>query len=67
MLGHHYLSFMLAAPKERVTSALETLSKNGLVHDGHRLQVLDRERLEQASCDCYRIIKHEYDRLLSAS
>jgi CRP-like cAMP-binding protein len=67
MLGHHYLSFMLAAPKERVTSALETLPKNGLVHDGHRLQVLDRERLEQASCDCYRIIKHEYDRLLSAS
>jgi CRP-like cAMP-binding protein len=67
MLNHHYLSFMLAAAQESVTNALEALWQNKLIHNGHRVQVLDRKRLEGASCDCYQIMKREYDRLLTSS
>jgi hypothetical protein len=29
--------------------------------------VLARERLEQRACECYAVVKNEYDRLLPAS
>ena len=32
-------------------------------HHQEALAVLDRHGLEEASCDCYRIIEDEFDRL----
>jgi hypothetical protein len=32
-------------------------------HRGH-IAVLDRQRLEQATCECYAVAKHEYARML---
>ena len=29
-----------------------------------RITVLDRPRLEQRSCECYQVVKKEFDRLL---
>jgi hypothetical protein len=29
-----------------------------------RIRVLDRGRLEQSACECYLVVKKEYDRLL---
>ncbi len=34
------------------------------VHSRWRIIVLDRPELEQAVCDCYAVVKKEYDRLL---
>jgi hypothetical protein len=30
---------------------------------GH-IQILDREKLEETVCECYRVVKDEFDRLL---
>jgi hypothetical protein len=31
-----------------------------------QMRILDRERLEAASCECYGIIRREYERLIGA-
>jgi CRP-like cAMP-binding protein len=66
LLGHVFLSYMLAAPESGITNAMKTLSQANLIKVLPKIQVLDREGLENASCVCYGIIKREYDQLLSA-
>lgn len=68
ILGHHFVSYMLATSTASVTSAMAVLSKAHLItYGGELISVLDRPRLEEASCSCYGIIKGEYDRLLGPS
>jgi Mn-dependent DtxR family transcriptional regulator len=47
---------MLGANRPTVTVVAGTLQKAGLItyHRG-RVTILDRERLESASCECYRV------------
>jgi len=41
-----------------------TLQKAGLIKYVHgRLTILDRERLEAGSCECYATVKKHFDRL----
>jgi hypothetical protein len=41
------------------------LQKAGLIRYGKgRITVLDRAGLEKLTCDCYAVVKKEYDRLL---
>ena len=56
---------MLGVRREGVTEAAGKLQKLGLIHynRGH-IRVLDRTRLEQAACECYVVVKKEFDRLL---
>jgi CRP-like cAMP-binding protein len=56
---------MLGVRREGVTEAAVKLQKAGLIRyaRGH-IEVLDRKRLEQRSCECYAVVKAEYDRLL---
>ena len=56
---------MLGVRREGVTEAASKLQKAGLIRyaRGH-ITVLDRPGLEQASCECYAVVKKEYDRLL---
>jgi CRP-like cAMP-binding protein len=56
---------MLGVRREGVTDAAGKLQKLGVIHynRGH-ITVLDRPRLEQLSCECYAVVKHETDRLL---
>jgi hypothetical protein len=51
-----------------VTQAAGNLQKAGLInyHRGH-ITVLNRAMLEKHVCECYAVVKKEYDRLLSAS
>jgi len=58
---------MLGVRREGVTQAAVRLQKAGLIsyHRGH-IAVLDRQGLEAHSCECYRVVKTEYDRLLPA-
>ena len=46
---------MLGATRPTVTVVAGTLQKAGLIryHHGH-VTILDREKLEAASCECYR-------------
>jgi len=56
---------MLGVRREGVTAAARNLSKDGLIeYRRGRITVLDRPALEQRSCECYAVVRHEYDRLL---
>ena len=50
------------------TEAAHKLQLAGLIayRRGH-IKVLDRPALEKRSCECYAVVKHEYDRLLPAT
>lgn len=56
---------LLGVRRESVTEAAGKLQKAGLIHysRGH-IAVLDRPRLEAQVCECYAVVKREYDRLL---
>jgi CRP-like cAMP-binding protein len=58
---------MLGVRRQGVAEAAGNLQKAGLIdyHRGH-IRVLDRPRLEARVCECYAVVKHEYDRLLPA-
>jgi CRP-like cAMP-binding protein len=56
---------MLGVRREGVTDAAMKLQKAGLIqYTRGRILVLDRRALEQRSCECYAVVKKEYDRLL---
>lgn len=59
------ISHMLGVRREGVTEAALSLQRAGLIryHRGH-ITVLDRHALEQRSCECYAVVKAEYDRLV---
>ena len=56
---------MLGVRREGVTEAAGKLQKLGVIeyHRG-RIKVLDRQKLEMLSCECYAVVKEETDRLL---
>jgi CRP-like cAMP-binding protein len=56
---------MLGVRREGVTEAALKLQQAGLIRyaRGH-ISVLDRPGLEARSCECYAVVKKEYDRLL---
>jgi CRP-like cAMP-binding protein len=56
---------MLGVRREGVTEAARKLQEAQLIHysRGH-ITVLDRKELEKRSCECYAVVKREYDRLL---
>jgi Mn-dependent DtxR family transcriptional regulator len=56
---------MLGVRREAVTEAALKLQRVGLIHysRGHII-VLDRPRLEARVCECYQVVKKEFDRLL---
>ncbi len=62
------ISNMLGVRREGVTEAAGNLHRAGLIdYRRGRITVLDRPRLEQRTCECYAVVKKEYDRLLPAT
>ncbi|HMI57582.1 MAG TPA: Crp/Fnr family transcriptional regulator [Gemmatimonadaceae bacterium] len=65
MLTHEFLSYMLGVHRPAVTLAAGVLQRAGLIrYTRGKVTVLDRSRLEAASCACYDITKRNYDRLV---
>ena len=65
VMTQELIANMLGVRREGVTEAALNLQKAGLIQysRGH-IQVLDRTGLEHRSCECYDVVKQEYDRLL---
>ena len=68
VMTQELIANMLGVRREGVTEAAGHLHKAGLIRyrRGH-VTVIDRPRLEQRVCECYAVVKKEYDRLLPAS
>jgi CRP-like cAMP-binding protein len=64
-MTHGLIADMLGVRREGVTEAAGKLQAAGLINysRGH-INVLDRSRLEAGACECYQVVKKEYDRLL---
>jgi len=64
-LIHEFLGMMLGARRAGVTVAIGALKSAGLVRNSSgEITILDRPGLEAAACECYRVVKAEYARLL---
>lgn len=65
VMTQELISNMLGVRREGVTEAAQQLQAAGLIrYVRGRITVLDRPRVEQRSCECYAVVKREYDRLL---
>jgi CRP-like cAMP-binding protein len=63
-LSHEFLAMMLGATRPTVTVVAGTLQRAGLIEYTHgHIRILDRERLEATSCECYATVKSHFDRL----
>ena len=64
-LTQELIANMLGVRREGVTEAAGKLQRAGLIeyHRG-RITVIDRLGLEASVCECYRVVKKEFDRLL---
>ena len=68
VMTQELIANMLGVRREGVTEAARRLQGAGLISysRGH-ITVLDRAGLERRSCECYGVVKKEYDRLLPAT
>jgi CRP-like cAMP-binding protein len=56
---------MLGVRREGVTEAAGMLQDDGLIdYSRGRIKIVDRPKLEKRVCECYAVVKREYDRLL---
>jgi CRP-like cAMP-binding protein len=67
LMTQELIANMLGVRREGVTEAALRLQAVGLIRyaRGH-IKVLDRPGLEARTCECYAVVKKEYDRLLPA-
>lgn len=65
-LTQEFLAQMLGTRRSRVSEAAITLQRAGLIHYSRGIiTILDREGLEEFVCECYKVVKSEFDRLFS--
>ena len=65
VMTQELISNMLGVRREGVTDAALKLQRAGLIeYSRGRITVLNRAGLERRSCECYAVVKKEYDRLL---
>lgn len=63
-MTHDFLSQLLGVRRASVTDAASDLQERGLIrYQRGRITVVDREGLEEASCECYEVIRSDFDRL----
>lgn len=66
-LTQEFLGQMLGVRRATVSEVAAQLQSEGIIeYNRGVIQVLDRARLEGASCLCYRVIRDEYDRMYSS-
>ena len=67
VMTQELIANMLGVRRGGVTEGAGKLQEAGLIRYARgRITVLDRKGLEQRTCECYAVVKKEYDRLLPA-
>ncbi len=65
VMTQELIANMLGVRREGVTEAAGRLQAEGLIqYSRGRITILDRPQLEARVCECYSVVKKEYDRLL---
>ena len=65
IMTQELIADMLGVRREGVTVAAGRLQDYGAIsYVRGRIQILDRQKLEEAVCECYRVVKNEFKRLL---
>jgi CRP-like cAMP-binding protein len=66
-LTQEFLSYMLGVPRTSVTTVAVKLQKAGLIrYSRGKIQILDSQGLEDASCECYRAVREQISHFLVA-
>jgi len=66
LMTQELIANMLGVRREGVTEGAIRLQQAGVINYARgRITVLDRKRLARRSCECYALIKTEYERLLA--
>lgn len=66
-LTHEFLADMLGVHRPSVSLVANTFQQAGLIkYSRGSLTILDRARLEEASCECYSSVKTRFERILDA-
>jgi Mn-dependent DtxR family transcriptional regulator len=65
-LTQEFIAQMMGVRRASVSGVASTMQKAGLLtyHRG-RITILDRSGMEDASCECYRVIRAEYDQIFT--
>lgn len=67
-LTHDVIAHMLGSHRTRVTMAARVLQKAVLIdYSRGKITVLDRQGLEEAACECYRVVKKTCEHFLEES
>ena len=67
VMTQELIANMLGVRREGVTESAGALQQRGLIqYSRGRITVLDRPGLERHACECYAVVKQEFDRLLPA-
>jgi CRP-like cAMP-binding protein len=65
IMTQELIANMLGVRREGVTEAAGKLQAAGVIHYRRgKITVVDRPKLERRVCECYRVVKNEFDRLL---
>jgi CRP-like cAMP-binding protein len=65
VMTQELMANMLGVKRGGVSEAAGKLQDEGLIrYNRGKISVIDRQRLEARVCECYRVVKKEYDRLL---
>ena len=65
IMTQELIANMLGVRREGVTEAAHKLQNLGVIdYKRGRIQVIDRTGLEKCTCECYSVVKTEYERLL---
>ncbi|HEY9833429.1 MAG TPA: Crp/Fnr family transcriptional regulator [Stenomitos sp.] len=65
-LTQEFLATMLGVRRAGVSEAASQLQDQGLIrYQRGRIQIVDKKRLEASACECYKVVKAEYNRLFN--
>jgi CRP-like cAMP-binding protein len=64
-LTHKFMAEMLGVRRAGITELANKFQRDGLLTEGYGwTQIVDRPGLEAAACECYSVLREEYERLL---